>query len=95
MLFRVEGIFAIRVHGVAAEPLPGVASLGTRPTIDGGGEMLLEAHLFDFAGNLYGREIEVEFVSKLRDEVHFASLDALVVQMNDDAANARRILASS
>jgi len=88
----VAGIFAIRVHSVAAEPLPGVASLGTRPTIDGGGEMLLEAHLFDFTGNLYGREIEVEFVSKLRDEEHFANLDALVVQMNQDAADARQIL---
>jgi riboflavin kinase/FMN adenylyltransferase len=88
----VAGIFAVRVHGVAADPLPGVASLGTRPTIAGGGEMLLEAHLFDFAGNLYGREIEVEFVSKLRDEEHFADLDALVVQMDKDAANARSIL---
>jgi len=88
----VAGIFAVRVHGVAADPLPGVASLGTRPTIAGGGEMLLEAHLFDFAGNLYGREIEVEFVSKLRDEEHFADLDALVVQMDKDAADARRIL---
>ena len=91
----VAGIFAIRVHSVAAEPLPGVASLGTRPTIDGGGEMLLEAHLFDFTGNLYGREIEVEFVSKLRDEEHFANLDALVVQMNLDAENARRILTNN
>jgi riboflavin kinase/FMN adenylyltransferase len=90
----VAGIFAVRVHGVAAGPLPGVASLGTRPTIAGGGEMLLEAHLFDFAGNLYGREIEVEFVSKLRDEEHFADLDALVVQMDKDAVDARRILAT-
>ena len=89
----VAGIFAVRVHGVAPVPLPGVASLGTRPTIAGGGEMLLEAHLFDFSGDLYGREIEVEFVSKLRDEEHFANLDALVAQMNEDAANARRILA--
>jgi riboflavin kinase/FMN adenylyltransferase len=89
----VAGIFAVRVHGVAADPLPGVASLGTRPTIAGGGEMLLEAHLFDFAGDLYGREIGVEFVSKLRDEEHFANLDALVVQINRDAADARRILA--
>jgi riboflavin kinase / FMN adenylyltransferase len=88
----VAGIFAVRVHGVAADPLPGVASMGTRPTIAGGGEMLLEAHLFDFAGNLYGREIEVEFVSKLRDEEHFANLDALVAQINKDAEDARRIL---
>jgi riboflavin kinase/FMN adenylyltransferase len=90
----VAGIFAIRVHGVTVDPLPGVASLGTRPTIAGGGEMLLEAHLFDFDGNLYGREIEVEFVSKLRDEEHFADLDSLVIQMDKDAANARRILAT-
>jgi riboflavin kinase / FMN adenylyltransferase len=89
----VAGIFAVRVHGVSAEPLPGVASLGTRPTVAGGGEMLLEAHVFDFAGDLYGREIEVEFVSKLRDEEHFADLDALVDQMNADAEKARRILA--
>jgi len=89
----VAGIFAVRVHGVSASPVPGVASLGTRPTVDGGGEMLLEAHVFDFAGDLYGREIEVEFVSKLREEEHFANLDALVVQMNRDAADARRILA--
>jgi riboflavin kinase / FMN adenylyltransferase len=90
----VAGIFAIRVHGVAADPLPGVASLGTRPTIAGGGEMLLEAHLFDFNGNLYGREIGVEFVSKLRDEEHFADLGSLVVQMDKDAADARQILAT-
>jgi riboflavin kinase/FMN adenylyltransferase len=61
-------------------------------TVDGGGEMLLEAHVFDFAADLYGREIAVEFVSKLRDEEHFANLDALVEQMNTDAVNARRIL---
>jgi riboflavin kinase / FMN adenylyltransferase len=88
----VAGIFAVRVHGVATDPLPGVASLGTRPTIAGGGEMLLEAHLFDFAGDLYGREIEVEFVSKLREEELFADLDALVAQINKDAEDARRIL---
>jgi len=53
---------------------------------------LLEAHVFDFSGDLYGREIEVEFVSKLREEVCFATLDELVVQMNRDAAEARAIL---
>jgi riboflavin kinase/FMN adenylyltransferase len=88
----VPGIFAVLVHGVSAGPLRGVASLGTRPTVEGGGEMLLEAHVFDFAGDLYGREIKVEFVSKLRDEEHFADLDALVVQMYKDADDARRIL---
>jgi riboflavin kinase / FMN adenylyltransferase len=87
----VAGIFAVRVHGVANAALPGVASLGTRPTI-GGVEALLEAHLFDFSGELYGREIEVEFVAKLRDEASFPTLEALTAQMQRDAADARRIL---
>jgi len=87
----LHGIFAVRVHGAAEAPLPGVASLGTRPTVDGE-HTLLEAHVFDFSGDLYGREIEVEFVAKLREEEHFPSLDALVAQMHQDAAQARRIL---
>jgi riboflavin kinase/FMN adenylyltransferase len=57
-----------------------------------GKEVLLEVHVFDFDGDLYGREIEVEFVAKLRDEVKFDSLDAMMVQMKIDAANAREVL---
>ena len=87
----VAGIFAVRVHGVTRRALPGVASLGTRPTV-GGGEALLEAHVFDFSDDLYGREIEVEFAAKLRDEQHFATLEALTAQIRCDAAQARRIL---
>jgi riboflavin kinase / FMN adenylyltransferase len=87
----VSGIFAVRVRGVGNGPRPGVASLGTRPTVDGTG-WLLEAHVFDFEGDLYGREIEVEFVAKLRDEERFASLAALTAQMENDAREARRIL---
>ena len=87
----VAGIFAVRVHGVGSAALPGVASLGTRPTV-AGDETLLEAHLFDFCEDLYGREIEVEFVAKLRDEARFATLEALTAQMRRDAAEARRIL---
>jgi len=88
------GIFAVRVRGVGCEPMPGVASLGTRPTVNGG-EPLLEAHVFDFDGDLYGREIAVEFVAKLRDEERFASLDALTAQIGRDAAAARRLLNES
>jgi riboflavin kinase/FMN adenylyltransferase len=73
--------------------LGGVASLGTRPTV-GGRTWLLEAHLFDFSGDLYGREIEVEFVARLRDELRFESVDAMVVQMHADAAAARSALAA-
>ncbi|HXZ60989.1 MAG TPA: bifunctional riboflavin kinase/FAD synthetase [Steroidobacteraceae bacterium] len=89
----VAGIFAVQVRGVAGTALPGVASLGTRPTI-GGTEALLEAHLFDFSDDLYGREIEVEFAAKLRDEQRFATLEALTAQMHRDAADARRILSN-
>jgi riboflavin kinase/FMN adenylyltransferase len=87
----VQGIMAVRVFGIATQPLIAVASLGTRPTVDGT-DMLLEVHVFDFADDLYGREIEVEFVAKLRDEVKFDSLDALMVQMKIDAAQARDVL---
>ena len=90
----VSGIFAVRV-GVGGKWWPGVASLGVRPTIAGGGEPLLEAHLFDFDGDLYGQRIEVEFVAKLRDEGKFPGLDALRAQMDRDAAEARRILADT
>ena len=85
------GVAAVRVHGIEDEPLDGVASLGTRPTVNGS-EPLLEAHVFDFSGDLYGRLIEVEFIAKLRDEVRFDSLDSMVVQMKMDAAQAREIL---
>jgi riboflavin kinase / FMN adenylyltransferase len=87
----LKGIFAVRVHGIGVAPLAGVASLGTRPTV-GGVHTLLEVHLFDFAADIYGREIEVEFVAKLREEEHFPTLDALVEQIHRDAAQARRIL---
>ena len=87
----VAGIFAVRVHLEGGAGLAGVASLGTRPTV-GGTEALLEAHVFGFSGELYGREIEVEFVAKLREEERFESLEALAKQMRRDAADARRIL---
>jgi riboflavin kinase/FMN adenylyltransferase len=87
----VNGVLAVRVFGIEQQPMSAVASLGTRPTV-GGVEMLLEVHIFDFAGDLYGCELEVEFVAKLRDEAKFDSLDALVAQMQVDAAQARGVL---
>lgn len=91
---HLTGIYAVRVRGLAgAASWPAVASLGTRPTV-GGVEPLLEVHLFDFAGNLYGQRLEVEFVARLRDEERFDSLPALVAQMHADAARARQILAA-
>jgi len=90
----VRGIYAVRVHGLRAHPIDGVASVGTRPTF-GGGRPLLEVHLFDFNESIYGRRIEVVFVQRLREELKFDSADALVAQMDIDAKNARSVLGRS
>ncbi len=85
------GIFAVRVDGPGLASHPAVASLGTRPTFDGT-ELLLEVHVFDFDGELYRSNLDVDFIARLRDEVRFDSLDALVEQMHRDAAQARACL---
>ncbi|MFB9068690.1 bifunctional riboflavin kinase/FAD synthetase [Pseudofulvimonas gallinarii] len=89
----VEGIFAVRVSGAGLLGHPGVASLGTRPTVAGDGSLVLESHLFDYAGDLYGQRLIVEFVARLRGEARFDSLDALTTQMHEDARQARAVLA--
>jgi riboflavin kinase/FMN adenylyltransferase len=87
------GVFAVRVRGIdTGRARDAVASLGFRPTV-AGIEPLLEVHVFDFSGWLYKRELEVEFVAKIRDEEKFASLDDLVQHMRRDAVEARRLLA--
>ena len=69
-----------------------MASLGTRPTVHGL-ELLLEVHIFDFAADIYGRRIEVEFVERLRNEQKFDGVEAMTEQVRRDAARARDILA--
>ncbi len=86
-----HGIYAVRV-GVAGRHHDGVASFGRRPTFDNGAP-LLEAHLFDFAGDLYGQEIDVAFIGWIRPELKFDSVDALVRRMDDDSRLARAALA--
>ncbi len=88
----LQGIFAVRVHGLAERPVAGVASIGLRPTVDDAGRWLLEVHLFDFADAVYGRLVSVEFVKKLRDEQKYETLGALSAAIGDDAARARSIL---
>jgi riboflavin kinase / FMN adenylyltransferase len=88
----LQGIFAVRVHGVAERPVAGVASIGLRPTLNDAGRWLLEVHLFDFADAVYGRLVSVEFVKKLRDEQKYETLGALSAAIGDDAARARSIL---
>ncbi len=89
----LNGVFAVRTTGAGLQAAPSVANLGTRPVVNGV-EPLLEVHVFDYDGNLYGQQLQVEFMARLRDELWFPSLDALVIQMHQDAAQARRILQS-
>ena len=86
------GIYAVRVTLDDGSEHPGVASLGVRPTFDPPTE-LLEAHLLDFEGDLYGRRIEVALHAFIREERKFDSVEALVAEMRNDEAAARRLLA--
>jgi riboflavin kinase/FMN adenylyltransferase len=88
------GIFAVKCYGAATRGLEGVASLGINPAVRSGGPATLEAFLFDFSGDLYGRRLTVEFVKKLRDEAHFASMDALAAQIRRDCEAARACFAA-
>lgn len=88
----LHGIFAVRVSGAGLVDAPAVASLGTRPVVNGV-EPLLEVNVFDFSGDLYGHQLRVEFMAYLREERWFPSLDVLTEQMRVDAAQAREILA--
>jgi riboflavin kinase/FMN adenylyltransferase len=87
------GIYAVRV-GVGGRRYDGVANFGRRPMFDTGA-VLLEVFLFDFAGDLYGRTIEVAFIGWIRAEERFDSIDELVRRMHEDARQARKILAGA
>ncbi|MFK7966547.1 MAG: bifunctional riboflavin kinase/FAD synthetase [Burkholderiaceae bacterium] len=89
----LAGIFVVRVFGLeqdsTGEGLPAVASLGTRPAVEHNGKYLLEVHLLDFSGDCYGKLIKVEFLSKIRDEAHYDTLEKLTQQIALDTAQAR------
>lgn len=84
----VDGVFAVEMFGIEGEPLAGVANVGTRPTVDGT-RSLLEVHLFDFDGDIYGRHVHVDFLQRIREERRFDSFDALKAQIMQDARQAR------
>ncbi|MGR6035913.1 MAG: bifunctional riboflavin kinase/FAD synthetase [Candidatus Nitrosoglobus sp.] len=88
----LNGVFAVKVYGLGS-PLPGVANLGVRPTIDGR-RPLLEIHLLNFEGDLYRRYVQVNFLHQLRQEERFESLSALRQQIGKDCAAARNFFAT-
>lgn len=89
-LLPASGIYAVRVRR-DGESLPGVANIGTCPTFDNS-DLSLEVHLLEFDGDLYGENLEVEFVSRLREERRFPSIQALAEQIHADINAARQVL---
>ena len=86
----VKGVYAVRVRLKSGAFFNGVANIGTRPTINGVNQ-LLEAHLFDFQGDIYGQWLEVELCHKIRNEMKFASFDDLKEQIAKDVETAKNI----
>lgn len=84
-----SGIFTAQVIGLADKPLPAVASLGVRPTVEDQGRVLLETHIFDYQKDVYGKIITVELLEKIRDEAKYDSLDTLTQAIAADAEHAR------
>jgi riboflavin kinase/FMN adenylyltransferase len=89
--FPPDGVYAVRVH-LGATVVSGVANIGTRPTVKTAGERLLEVHLIDFSGDLYGRDIEAEFLRFVRPEKKFPDIGALREQIARDVRSARQSL---
>ncbi len=88
-----HGIYAVHAY-VDGKKLQGAAYLGTRPTFDAG-LPLLETFLFDFEGNLYGKTLEVEFIDFIREDAKFRSAETLALQMAEDCAKAKAVLAGA
>lgn len=84
----LHGVFCVRVLVNNQNTYQGVANIGCRPTLDGQ-KNLLEIHLFEFSGSLYGQRIEVFFLHKLRDEQRFSSKETLIAQIHADVAAAK------
>ncbi len=88
----LHGIYAVRVHGLDEQALPGVANIGNRPMVKNDPRFLLEVYIFDFSRDIYGEHVEVSFVKKLRDEANFESFEAMRRQIQQDAWQARQLL---
>ncbi len=95
-LLPANGVYATWAHldddpVMRGQRLPSVTNIGVRPSFDNG-QRTVEAHLLDFDGDLYGRPLTLQFAARLRPEQRFPSVDALIAQIGQDAAAARRLL---
>jgi riboflavin kinase/FMN adenylyltransferase len=84
----LTGVFIVQVHGLSAHPLWGVANVGKRPTVDGQ-QHRLEVHVLDWQGDAYGKSLSVEFYQQIRQEQKFASIEQLMIQIQQDVVYAR------
>ncbi|MEM7097147.1 MAG: bifunctional riboflavin kinase/FAD synthetase [Pseudomonadota bacterium] len=84
----LEGVYCVTIKGISDKLMTGIANIGVRPTVDGK-EPLLEVHVFDFQGDLYGQLLTIHFKHKLREEQTFESIDALKAQIDKDIKTAR------
>ena len=85
-----DGVWAVRAQFSDRREFPGVANLGTRPTVDGQSRVL-EVHLFEFSEDLYGSELEIRFVKQLRSEMKFPTIDTLRIQIQRDTETAKEL----
>ncbi len=93
-LLPARGVYAGRAWLAATEAYPAAINIGVRPTVTAGDQLTVEAHLLDFAGDLYGQELVLEFEGRIRDEVKFDELEHLVAQLELDVAQTRRMVAA-
>lgn len=89
----ITGIFAVRIKGINHQIYYGVAYIGIRSVFNGT-RVILEVHIFDFDQTIYGRNLQIEFLKKIRDDAHFDSVDALIAQIEKDAEAAKQFIQS-
>jgi len=85
------GVYAVGVEMTNGTRKSGMLCIGHRPTVEANGELSIEVHIFDFDGNLYGKELRLEFIGRLREERRFSSLEELQLQLRRDAADAQAL----
>jgi riboflavin kinase/FMN adenylyltransferase len=91
LVYPARGVYAARatVDGIRR---PAAVNIGVRPTVTAGEELVVEAHLLDFTGNLYGQELTLDFIARIRNEIKFNGIDHLIAQLNQDVAETRRLV---
>ena len=89
------GVYAVGVEMADGTRKSGMLCIGHRPTVEANGEMSIEVHIFNFEGNLYGKELRLEFIGRLREERRFSSLEGLKQQLRKDAVAVQKLIGNT